>query len=183
VLEVSDSDADLVMHAQAGNVDAIGVLYDRHYEYIFRYIRTRIRDHKLAEDMTADVFTRMVDKLPDYQVTGVPFRAWLYRIAYHLIVDHYRKGGEWMTLPIDQVEDVIPAQQNPVSVVEERLAMEQVQKAITLIDPAQQEVVVLRFLVGLPLQEVAASLDKSVAAVKSLQHRGLKALRVALKQV
>jgi len=68
-------------------------------------------------------------------------------------------------------------------IVAQKLALEQVQYALSRLDPSQQEVMVLRFLLGLSLREVALTMDKTVGAVKSLQHRGLKALRGALKQV
>ena len=87
-----------------------------------------------------------------------------------------------MSVPLYHAEAISRGKDNPTLVVERQFTLEQVQCALERIDPAQQEVVVLRFLTGLSLQEVALTLDKTVAAVKSLQHRGLAALRVALKQ-
>lgn len=114
-------DIELVQRAQNGDVEAVGELFDRHHEPIFRFAWSRVGDRQVAEDLTGEVFTRTVRSLPDYRLEGIPFRAWLYRV------------------------------------------------------------VVLRFLVGLSLEEVAAAVDKTTAAVKSLQHRGLKSLRLALR--
>ena len=176
------SDADLVRRAHRGDVDAVGQLYDRHHEHIFRYVCSRVRDGHLAEDLTGEIFTRMVVSLPDYRLTGVPFRAWLYRIAHNLIVDHYRKESGRVLVPLHDAEGQSEDGDNPVSAVERRLTMEQVRRALDRLDPVQREVVTLRFLAGLSLREVALAVDRTVDAVKSLQHRGLTTLRAALKQ-
>jgi RNA polymerase sigma-70 factor (ECF subfamily) len=176
------ADADLVRRAQGGDVEAIGELYDRHHTRIFRYLWSRVRDVQLAEDLTGEVFVRMVTHLSDYRSRGVPFRSWLYRIAHNLAMDHGRKQSQRQIVPLYHAEGVDGGGQDPVSTVERQLTVERVEQALDEIDPIQQQVVVLRFLVGLSLREVAATLDKTVAAVKSLQHRGLVALRAALKE-
>ena len=177
------NDADLVACAQGGDVDAVGELYDAHHEHIFRYVWSRVRDKQLAEDLTGEIFTRMVGNLAGYRPTEVPFRAWLYQIARNLIVDHYRKEDGRSSLPLSHAENLSGGGNHPGPIVEQKLVLERVQEALAQIDPLQREVILLRFAAGLPLQEVALSLDRTVAAVKSLQHRGLKSLRVALKQV
>jgi len=179
---VLDSDAGLVKRAQGGDVNAVGELYDRHHEPVFRYLRSRVSDQGLAEDLTGETFTRMVASLSDYRLKGVPFRAWLYRIARNLVVDHYRKHNGRSSVPLDRAENRSGPEDDPSFIVEQTLTLERVQRALASIGSSQQEVVVLRFLLGLSLREVALTLDKTVAAVKSLQHRGLKALRVALEQ-
>jgi RNA polymerase sigma-70 factor (ECF subfamily) len=176
------SDADLVKSAQGGDVSAIGELYDRHHEHIFRYVCSHVRDSRSAEDLTGEIFTRMVTSLPNYRPRGVPFRAWLYRIAHNLVVDHYRQQGKHDLVPLCHAETRSEQDDDPGSIVEQRLTVERVKHAMARLDPSQREVVLLRFLAGLSLREVALTLDKTVAAVKSLQHRGLLALRLALQQ-
>ena len=177
------NDAELVARAQGGDVDAVGELYDAHHEHIFRYVWSRVRDKQLAEDLTGETFTRMVGNLAGYRLTDVPFRAWLYRIARNLIVDHYRTENGRTSLPLSYAEDTGSGGSHPSPIVEQKLVLESVQEALAQIDPLQREVILLRFVTGLPLQEVALALDKTVAAVKALQHRGLKSLRVVLQQV
>ena len=80
-------------------------------------------------------------------------------------------------VPLQQAETVREEGNSPAAIVEQRLAMDRVQEALGALEPSQGEVILLRFLVGLPLHEVALTLDKSVAAVKGLQYRGLIALR------
>ena len=176
------SDVDLVRRAQGGNVEAVGELYDRHHTRIFRYLWSRVRDPHLAEDLTGEVFARMVRDLPGYRTRGIPFQAWLYRIAHNLAVDHQRMQGRHPLVPLEDAETVRAEDQDPVAKVERQLTLERVEGALDTLDPNQREVVVLRFLVGLSLREVAAALDRSVASIKSLQHRGLVALRAALQE-
>src|SRR3990170_2078041 len=126
--------------------------------------------------MTGEVFTRMLAALPRYQPTATPFRAWLYRIAHNLVVDHYRKEGGRTFLSLDQAEAQSDEAGDLNLIVEWNLTIEQVHHALARLDEAQREVVSLRFLSGLSLQEVAAALEKSEGAIKALQHRGLAAL-------
>jgi RNA polymerase sigma-70 factor (ECF subfamily) len=174
-------DAELVRLAQQGNSHAIGTLYDRHQPHIYRFVWSRVRHQQTAEDMTGEIFTRMVTNLSGYQITGIPFRAWLYRIARNLIVDHFRQHSERLPLPLDAVENMTEETDSMDSLLQQKITVEYVEQALDRIDPEQREVVVMRFLVGLPLKEVALTLDKTVPAVKSLQHRGLAALRMALQ--
>ena len=170
------SDAELVTRAQGGEVEAIGQLYDQHRESIFRYLWLRLGDQPLAEDLTADVFMRMLDALPHYQSLGIPFRAWLYRIAHNVLIDHFRKNHNRAPVPLEVLEDH-DAGDDPSAAVEHKLLTERLNEALSQLDQNQREVVVLRFLMGLSLQETALAMGKSEAAIKSLQHRGLSALR------
>jgi RNA polymerase sigma-70 factor, ECF subfamily len=175
-------DQTLVMSAQNGNTQAVGELYDRHQERIFRYVRSRVYDHQLAQDLTGDIFVRMVTNLKQYEESGYPFTAWLYRIARNLIVDHHRKEDRYMSVPIEQVYHVSTTDYEPAVAVEQQLSRERLHLALEKIDETQREVIRLRFLAGLSLQEVADTLGKTVGAIKAQQYRGLLALRVAIKQ-
>lgn len=175
-------DAALVKQAQNGDVTAVGKLYNQHQPHIYRYVWARVGRDRTAEDLTGEVFVRMLANLPNFRSSGPPFRAWLYRIAHNLIVDHYRKQNGRESAPIFLAERMSQRKNDPDTIVERKLDSERIIEALAKIDPNQREVVVLRFIVGLRLKEVAHALDKSVGAVKSLQHRGLASLRVALKQ-
>jgi RNA polymerase sigma-70 factor, ECF subfamily len=175
-------DQALVMSAQNGNTQAVGELYDRHQERIFRYVRSRVYDHQLAQDLTGEIFTRMVTNLNQYENSGYPFTAWLYRIARNLIIDHHRQKDRVMNVSIEEVYHVSTTDYEPAVAVEKRLNVERLHLALEKIDETQREVIRLRFLAGLSLQEVADTLGKTVGAIKTQQYRGLLALRVALKQ-
>lgn len=178
-MEIDIDDVVLVERAQGGDVDAIGELYDAHHQPIFRYVWSRVGDQQLAEDLTGEIFTRMVTSLQNYRTGTVPFRAWLYRIARNLIIDHHRSENGRIPASLDVVENLSGGGQ-PGPIVERLLTLEQIQAALSGIDPAQQEVIRLRFVAGLSLADAAQAVDKTIPAVKSLQHRGLAALRAAL---
>lgn len=175
-------DHELVVRAQKGDVDAVGELYDRHHTHIFRYVWSRLGQQHGAEDLTGEVFMKMLVALPSYRPGATPFRAWLYRIARNMLVDHYRKERGMMTMLSEETQQQDVTEHDPPSVVEEQLAAERVQQALTRLERSQREVVVLRFLSGLSLREVALTLNKSESAIKALQHRGLAALRLAMQQ-
>jgi RNA polymerase sigma-70 factor (ECF subfamily) len=175
------SDAALVRLAQEGQVEAVGQLYDRHQARIYRYIRARIYDNMSAQDLTGEVFLKMVANIQTYQERGTPFSAWLYRIAHNHLINHNHQDQTVRLAPFDQAEYAPVMGNNPAVVVEKKQIEQELLLALEGIDTLQREVVVLRFLVGLSLQETAAALEKSVAAIKSIQHRGLKALRVIMK--
>jgi RNA polymerase sigma-70 factor, ECF subfamily len=185
------SDTEMVRRAQVrqGSMDAgaaaIGEIYDRYHERIFRYLWVRTSEKQLASDLTAEVFLRMITKLHQYDVPvsqspKAPFQAWLYRIAHNLLVDHYCKESRRQEQTLDEVEHMVEEHAGVTQAVEQRLLFEQVQSALQLLSPEVQDVLVLRFMVGLSLQEVAQVLNKTLTSVKITQHRGLEKLRVSL---
>jgi RNA polymerase sigma-70 factor (ECF subfamily) len=171
---------DLVVRAQKGELDAIGELYDLHHQAIFLYFRSRLDDPHLAEDLTGDVFKRMLTSLSQYQPRGLPFRSWLFRIAHNLLVDYLKREGgtvhigvEGKSLPDEHAED-------PFLTVEKKQAVEQAYQALSELAPSQREILVLRFLSGLSLREVALTLNLTEDSVKAHQRRGLAVLRLVL---
>jgi RNA polymerase sigma-70 factor (ECF subfamily) len=182
------SDDELVKRAQikplgdASGAEAIGELYDRYNEQVFRYVWARIYDRNSAEDLTGEVFVRMVANIPKYRPTSTPFLAWLYRIAHNLVIDYYRKEENKRELHLDQVDQLLVDTNNPADATEDKMFYNRLKNALLEINPTWQEVITLRFLMGMSLQEVAMTLGKSVGAVKVAQHRGLKELREVLQR-
>jgi len=177
-------DSELVVRAQQGDLNAMGMLYDQHYKMIFRYLRARVGDQLLAEDLTGDVFRRMLTGLPQYRSLGLPFRAWLFRIAHNLMIDHYRQesGREMASLDEDKTESQPQGEDDPAVVLEQKLRFENAHRALSELEQFQREVLALRFLGGLSLRETALALNKTEDAVKALQRRGLIALRLTLTE-
>lgn len=173
-------DMELVKQAQSGSLTAVGELYDRHRLRIFRYIRFKTANTQIAQDLTGEVFLRMVDHLPSFQPRDVPFSAWLYRIAHNLTIKQGQQESKWAVVPLVHADHVSRNGDNPAHVVERQLEMEWVWQGLEKIDESQREVLILRFVAGLSLKETAAALERTVAAVKTLQHRGVLALQVAL---
>ena len=175
----SNTDPDLVSRAQGGSVDATVQLYERHYQSIFRYLYYRTGDQPNAEDLTADVFLKMVQALPGYRVTAATFRTWLFQIARNLSIDHFRR---WKAHPQEHMDDGFPSSGlQPEAAADRSLSAEALRKALAQLSDEQRDVVLMRFIEGMPLAEVAAALHKSEDAVKGLQRRGLMALRELLE--
>lgn len=91
------NEPELIERAQHGDKEAVSILYQTYAQPVFQYISYRVKSDEMAEDLTADVFLRMVRGLPGYRLTGAPFLAWLYRIAANRVADFYR-GRESITL-------------------------------------------------------------------------------------
>jgi RNA polymerase sigma-70 factor, ECF subfamily len=168
---------DVIRRAQNGDLVALRELYLAHHEQIYRFIWSRVHDPAHAEDLTGEVFLRMVANLSNYQDRSLPFRAWLYGIARNLVIDDYRKSRIRQYVPLESVAGDAVEGKSPEELTEQVLAFTRVKNALSKMAPDQREVIELRFLAGLSLNEVAASVNKTVAAVKSLQHRGLTVLR------
>jgi len=164
----------LVLRAQSGDKEAVGALYEAYAQPIFRYISYRVESDTVAEDLTSEVFLRMVQSLPSYQQMGAPFGAWLFRIAANQITDHYRrkKRGDSEELSENHAsEDTDPF--GKLEKKEERAAL---RHALQALPQDYQTLLILRFMQQRSHHEVAAILDKSEAAIRVMQHRALKAL-------
>ncbi len=175
------TDAELVEQVQAGNTEAMSTIYRRHRPSVFRYVLSKVYDQQQAQDITGEIFLRMVTSLPQYTVTGAPFAAWLFRIAHNYTITYRQKEYSHQLMPISRADSVSRSEDNPALAVEYQLELEWVWRGLQELDEYQREVLILRFLIGLSLKEVALTLDKTVGAVKTLQHRGVLALRVALQ--
>ena len=173
---VTEPDAsDLVQSAQAGDSGAFAALYEEHAPTIYRFLRRRLTGpDELVADLTADVFVKAYEKLDGYQERGLPFSAWLYRIAHNQMIDHLRKHRR-VVCPLDEASDV-PAHA-PEGATARVLDRQILEPALARLTDEQRAVVQLRFLNGLSLAQTAAWMGRSEEAVKKLQARGLVNLR------
>ena len=168
------SDEVLITRGQHGDRDAVAQLYRRYARAIARYVTYRIPDDSVVEDITAEVFLRMVEGLPRYRIMGIPFDAWLYRIAAARVADYYRKHAR---RPEQDLPDDLTAPLTPLEVaVEQREELDTLRQAISQLPDHYQQILILRFVERYSLSEVAEILNKSVHAVGMAQHRALKKL-------
>jgi RNA polymerase sigma-70 factor (ECF subfamily) len=159
---------------------ALGELYDRYAPRIYAYIYRRVDDAHLAEDLTGDVFVRVMQAIQSDRFWHTSFRAWLYRIAHNLVVDHYRRQPSATDSEVD--EQLMADDDDLASAVTERLSHQHLYAAISRLTPNQQQVLALRFGEGMTARETAEVMDKSVGAIEALQHRALTALRRVLER-
>jgi len=171
----------IIRRAQSGDREAFGILHDHNRQAIFNYIYFRVGDQATADDLTAEVFLRMVEKIDRYKDRGKPFIAWLYTIARNLLTDHYRRNGNGReVVPIDEQLDIYDA--NPLMEAEIHLAGDCLEHAIRFLTDEQRLVIVGKFIEDRSNAEIARILGKTEGAVKSLQHRALAALRRAIEK-
>ncbi len=172
----ASDEIQVVQRAQAGDRDAFAALHDRYRQAIYTYIFYRVDDQAAADDLTAEVFVRMVEKIEKYRPQGKPFIAWLYTIARNLLTDYYRRRGrDSETLPLEKLS--VASDHNPGEAAEHNLAAECLGRAIRQLTEDQRLVIIGKFIEGRSNAEVARILEKTEGSVKSLQHRALVALK------
>lgn len=172
-----------IARAKAGEEAALVKLYEWYKPRIQRFLYYRIGDRHAAEDLTTEVFLRMLQKLPDFQFQGIAFQAWLFQIARNLVVDDFRRQSIRNHEPLD--ETLAANEKLPEEVALGRIVSTELQASLQELPAAQLDVIVLRFIAGQSIAAVAQALDKSESAIKSLQARGLRALaqRLATQEV
>lgn len=177
---MSEEELDLIQRAKEGDRAAFAEIFDRHHSAIYRYIFFRVGDEAVAEDLAGEVFVRLVEKIDQFTYRGRPLLAWLYTIARNLVADHHRRVGRANMVPLD--EGLVADSMGPEDAAGVMLRQRRLAAALEELTEEQRQVVVLKFFEGLDNQTVAMIVDKSVGAVKSLQHRGLAALRRVFEQ-
>ena len=171
----------LVRQAQQRDQEAFSRLYEENFDKIYRYVVLRIGNKVEAEDMTQQVFVNALQSISSYKWRGVPFSAWLFRIAHNQVIDYMRKGKKQATVPLD--ESLVGHDSNPQQITERKLDIEQLLSATKQLTEAQREVISLRFTSELSGAQVAKVMGKSEGAVKALQHSAIVALRKTLSGI
>ncbi|HMO56096.1 MAG TPA: sigma-70 family RNA polymerase sigma factor [Roseiflexaceae bacterium] len=167
------NDSELVVLAKAGDHQAFTQIYERYATAIYRYIYFRINDAELAEDIQSDVFLRMLEGIHRYEDRGWPISAWLYRIAHDRTVDMIRRRRIRQHVPL---EDWGGCCDGPETALADKVDNEIVYRMLDDLTNEQRQVIQLRFMGDMSIQEVARRLGRTEGAVKALQHRGLQSL-------
>jgi RNA polymerase sigma-70 factor, ECF subfamily len=153
----------------------IAGLFEQYYDRIVRYIFVRINDQSEAENLAGDVFLRAMQSLDSYRGRKEQIQVWLFRIAHNLVVDYLRKMNKRKDVSTDEVG--IPDRLNIEDVVDAKLEVKKLTKALQQLTPAQREVIGLRFFAGLSSAEVSNILGKRNGAVREMQRTAVEALR------
>jgi len=174
VVHAVDAVANMVERACSGDRSALGELYQHYADAVYRYMFYRTSDPVIAEDLTSDVFVRMVEGIASYEDRGLPFSAWLFTIARARLIDHWRWSGRKRVVSLDDTtRDALVDEHDPI---ERALSDQRLAKLLQHLTDDQQDVIILKFVQGLENTEVAHVLNKNEGAVKSLQHRALRRL-------
>jgi RNA polymerase sigma-70 factor (ECF subfamily) len=175
---VNNCDDKLLQQARNFDRAALTAVYDHYHPLLYRYISRQVSDAETARELTAAVFERFLAAIKNGNSPETQLKAWLYRTAHNLVIDHYRRQAHRNHLPL---ADTLPSDgTTPGQLAEQHLLGEQVITALQTLTPEQQQVITLKFLEGFSNAEVAALMKKPVGAVKSLQHRGLARLQQIL---
>lgn len=172
---LKDTTKTTITRAQEGDMQAISSIYERYHQGIFRYLFYRVGDHATAEDLTSEVFVKVLRALPDYKVRQTPFQAWLFQIARYLSIDYFRKTNR--SYEVELMDTLVESENHLDIEIDHRLTSQSLKKALNQLPHDQKEVLILRFIVGMPIVEVSQALHKSIDSVKGLQRRGLLSLK------
>ncbi len=170
----------LVKKAQDGDTDAFGKIYDAFLTPVYRYVVFRFPE-ELAEDLVADIFVKSWEKLHTYRAyTGIPFSAWLFRIARHSVIDAYRSSRGFEELNEDLVDEDID--NDPKTRTERGMSVSEVRSAMHKLPKDYRDVLLLHYVAGLGHGEVANALRMTEGYVRILKFRALKKLEGLLPQ-
>jgi RNA polymerase sigma-70 factor, ECF subfamily len=168
-----DRERRAIVAAKAGDWDAVSYLYSRYADDVRRFIQSIVRDRHEAEDITHDVFAKLLRAIKRYEEREVPFAAWIMRVARNAALDHVRSRRQ---IPVEEVWVSEEGQ--------EQTALEYthaLKEALAELPESQREVLILRHIGGLSPTEIAERLGKTEASIQGLHHRGRAALKLSLR--
>ncbi|MEW5992530.1 MAG: sigma-70 family RNA polymerase sigma factor [Chloroflexota bacterium] len=167
-----------MLEARGGDPWAFGRLFDEYHEPVYRFIANRVNRPADAEDLTQLVFVKALEALPRYEVRGVPFGGWLFRLARNTIIDHARTRHDHAEL--DAAADRATDDAGPDEVTLLRQDLDAVARALADLTDEQREAIELRFFAGLSAREAAEAMGKQEGTVRGLQFRAIASLRRSL---
>jgi len=161
--------------------EAFGELYQRYVTKIYNYIYYRVSNQDEAEDLTARTFFRALRKIDSYEERGLPFSAWLYRIAHNLVANWHRSRARRKSVQLDELITASDSH-SPGILVEKQEARELLLEAIKELAEDRQQLLVLKFIERMPNAQIGQIMGRSESSIKSLYHRTLKSLRTDLQR-
>ena len=164
---------ELVGLARSGDEEAFTMLFHRFHDEIYRFATRRLRDPHAGQDVAAETMADAFSSIHRFRWRGVPFEAWLYTIARRRIVDRLRAGAK-------ERREEVPADAATPDHSDAIVETARVRAAIAALPPTERDVVELRFMEDLDVEQTALRLGKRAGAVRVTQHRALARLRVAL---
>ncbi len=168
---------EILKRASQGDEEAFGLLYENYVDRIFNYIYYRTGNVHDAEDLTARVFQRAMKHIPNYQDRGVPFSAWLYRIAHNLVANWHRDRSRKKEIAITEMMSLPAKNEHPETTLLRTEKQDALLRLIRTLPSDRQQLLILKFVEGYSNAEIGKIMSRSEGAVKSLYHRTLLALR------
>ncbi len=179
----AEDDESSIVEAAKSDINTFEILYQRYVDRVYRYMCTRTESDEDAADLTQQVFLQAMRALPRYRIRGVPFAAWLFRIARHLATDRYRRAKNtisWNLLP-DMPQEL--GSQDPETHLLRAEMYALVGASIQKLDPYKRELLALRFAAGLSTAEIAQAVGRSQSSVKKQLTRIMQILKMQAQKV
>ncbi len=161
--------------------EAFGELYERNVDRIYSYVYYRVGNEADTEDLVARTFYQALANLDHYSDRGVPFVAWLYRIAHNLVANHHRSRKRWKVAPVDDLELGSRPSDGPERLAESGEKRRALWAAIQRQPEERQRLLILKFTDHLSNDEIGRIMGRTESSIKSLYHRTLKSLRADLE--
>ncbi|HLF73204.1 MAG TPA: sigma-70 family RNA polymerase sigma factor [Anaerolineales bacterium] len=169
------------MHqAKSGDREAFARLYDAYVERVYRFIYFRISEDEATEDLVSQVFLKAWENLGRYRAGSSPFIAWLYTIARNLVIDYYRAKKD--VLPLEEAAALPSDMQSPDEEAQLHFDLQAMRDALQFLTGDQQQVLILKFIAGLPNESIARIMNKREGTIRGLQMRALQILSKYLQE-
>jgi RNA polymerase sigma factor, sigma-70 family len=184
VVIVADlNDDEVLARAAKGDREAFGILYERYVGRIYNYIYYRTGNVSDAEDLTSRVFNRAISHIGLYRNVGVPFSAWLYRIAHNLVANWHRDNSRRQEVPLEDNHLTHQRGEHPEITLERSEELESLLTVIRKLPDDRQQLLILKFVENMSNAEIGMIMNRSEGAIKSLYHRTLLSLREELERM
>jgi RNA polymerase sigma-70 factor (ECF subfamily) len=174
---------EVIQRAAAEDTEAFSFLYERYVTRIYNYIYYRTGNPYEAEDLTSRVFHRALNHINHYSNRGVPFSAWLYRIAHNLVANWHRDNSRRNEVPLEDQTSLPVRAEHPEHALVTNQELEGLLKVIRRLPAERQQLLILKFVEGMSNAEIAQIMLRSEGAIKSLYHRTLLTLRDEIVKV
>jgi RNA polymerase sigma-70 factor (ECF subfamily) len=184
VSQVPESEEQVILQsASQGDLESFGILYEKYVERIFNYIYYRTGNVHDAEDLSARVFFRALHHIRSYTDRGVPFSAWLYRIAHNLVANWHRDRNRHQEIPLSDAPTIHYKGDPPEVALIQNQERDALLRLIRHLPSERQHLLILKFVEHMSNAEIGETMGRSEGAVKSLYHRTLLALRDELEGI
>lgn len=178
-----DDERSCVERARTGDPEAVGWLYEHYFDRIYKYIYLKVGDPTESEDITEQVFLKMIEGVAGFQWQGTSFASWLYRIAHNQVVDTLRQHNRRPQVPLDPVADLLHSDgDDPHRLAERSDFRDHLREAMGQLTELQAQVISLKFGGEMSNAEVAEILGRTEGAVKALQYSALQNLQKLMMQ-
>ncbi len=174
-----DDESALIERAKTDK-EAFGELYELYAERIYKYIYYRTSNHAETEDLTSRVFERALKHISHYENRGVPFSAWLYRIAHNLVANYHRDRSRRQLISLESISQWHIYEDGPELAIETDEDKETLLRAVHRLPADRRDLLLMKYVEKMPNAEIGDIMGRSEGAIKSLYHRTLLALRAEL---